>query len=474
MSFLQRKLSCGCRFPFTLLFGEAHPVTYFYRMKNIFLFVCLLAASALFAQEQKIRYTFITNDIVRFLKTEQYDSIVSHFDSTMRSRVGPQELEQTMAGLSQLYGDLESEKEGVVEEIGSHWMSRTPLRFSKSSMILSITFNDRDQVAGLFIAPQSGTYLIPTYVKSLSFLETKMDFGTEGWKINGTLTYPRDAEKHPLVIIVHGSGPLDRDGSTGNSKIYRDLAWGLASQGIAVFRYDKRSFTHGSKLFMETYQGKTYTPKDEVVDDAVEAIRLLSSNSHVDAGQIYIAGHSQGGMMAPEIALASGRLKGIIMLAGNARPLQDMILEQMSYLYDGKSLSYKEYEQVQKLRHQAEYAKKKKLDPKTPTDSLPFNVSAAYWNYLNEYNQVKTFSKLTIPALILQGERDYQVTMTDYNLWAKAAEKRKGKTVLKSYPNLNHLFITGEGPSVPAEYQIQGNLSEAVVNDITAWIRAQK
>jgi alpha-beta hydrolase superfamily lysophospholipase len=267
---------------------------------------------------------------------------------------------------------------------------------------------------------------------------------------------------------------MDKEGTTGNSKIYRDLAWGLATQGIAVFRYDKRSFTHGSRLFMETYQGKTYTPQDEVINDVLDAIKLMSTNSHVDPSQIYIVGHSQGGMLAPEIAKQSGKLAGVIMLAANARPLQEMILEQMSYLYDGQSLSYKEYEKVQRLKHQAEFAKKKKLDPKTPTDSLPFNVSAAYWNYLNAYDQVKVFTRLTLPVMVLQGERDYQVNMTDYNLWMKAAEKRKGKTMFKSYPKLNHLFIAGEGRSVPAEYQIQGNMNEEVILDIANWIKNPK
>jgi alpha-beta hydrolase superfamily lysophospholipase len=443
-------------------------------MKNLLLLLSFLFTTTLFAQEQKIRYSAITDNIVAHLKAGQYDSIVTYFDSTMKSGMDAKRLEETINGLTQIYGNIETVREGVIEEINMHWMSRTPVKFAKSNMVLSLTFDSTGKVAGMFISPQTATYIIPSYVKSLSFLETKMDFGTEGWKVNGTLTFPRDNEKHPVVIIVHGSGPMDKEGTTGNSKIYRDLAWGLATQGIAVFRYDKRSFTHGSRLFMETYQGKTYTPQDEVINDVLDAIKLMSTNSHVDPSQIYIVGHSQGGMLAPEIAKQSGKLAGVIMLAANARPLQEMILEQMSYLYDGQSLSYKEYEKVQRLKHQAEFAKKKKLDPKTPTDSLPFNVSAAYWNYLNAYDQVKVFTRLTLPVMVLQGERDYQVNMTDYNLWMKAAEKRKGKTMFKSYPKLNHLFIAGEGRSVPAEYQIQGNMNEEVILDIANWIKNPK
>jgi uncharacterized protein len=366
-------------------------------------------------------------------------------------------------------------KTPVVELIGTNWIARTPVRFAKSLIVLSVTFSPRQEISGIFVTPQMGTYVMPDYADGLSFRETKINFGKEGWKLNGTLSYPKDGGRYPLVIIVHGSGPLDRDGSVGNTKIYRDLAWGLASKGIAVFRYDKRSYVHGSKLYMESYQGKTYTAQDEVVEDALLAIQTLCGNSHVDSTRIFIAGHSQGGMMAPMIAQQCTKLKGIILLAANARPIQDMLIEQMDYLYpDGAVMEAKNYAEKKKIQHQAQYAKKKKLDPKTPTDSLPFNVSATYWNFLNQYDQVKTLLKIPTPTLVLQGERDYQVTMTDFRLWQEAAKKRKAPTEFTSYPKLNHLFIAGEARSVPTEYQQQGNMSGIVVTAIQEWIEGLK
>ena len=333
----------------------------------------------------------------------------------------------------------------------------------------------QQQIAGLFVTPQTGNYVMPNYVNGLSFLESKIEFGTEGWKLKGTLSYPKDGKPHPLVIIVHGSGPIDREGSIGNNKIYRDLAWGLASKGISVFRYDKRSFTHGPKLYMESYQGKSYTPQDEIVDDVLSAIKLLSGNSHVDSTKIFIAGHSQGGMMAPMIAQQSGNLKGIILLAANARPLQDLLIEQMDYLYpDSTVMEAKNYYEKKRIKQQAAYSKKKNLDPNTPVDSLPLSVRASYWNFLNKYDQVKTFLNVPVPALVLQGERDYQVTMTDFRLWQKAAQKRKVKTDCISYTKLNHLFVKGENRSLPAEYQLQGNMDEAVIIDIQHWIEGLK
>lgn len=446
-----------------------------YMKKIFFLTLLFLFGFRAFAQEEKEVFTRLAEAVNRQFVNREFDSIAVRFDSIVSRGLSAQALEQTLVGLESVYGEMGSLKTPVVEQIGDNWIVRTPLAFSKQLMILSVTFNPQQQIAGIFITPQTGSYIMPNYVKGLSFLESKMEFGTEGWKVKGTLSYPKDGKPHPLVIIVHGSGPMDREGTTGNTKVYRDLAWGLASKGICVFRYDKRSHVHGSKLFMESYQGKTYTAQDEVVEDVLSAIQLLRTNSHVDSTRIFIAGHSQGGMMAPMIAQQSGKLKGIIMLAANARPIQELLIEQMDYLYpDSAVMDAKNYHEKKRIQHQARYAQKKKLDPKTPTDSLPFGVSATYWNFLNQYDQVKTFGKLSQPALILQGERDYQVTMTDFQLWQKAALKRAAPTTFLSYPKLNHLFISGTGKSSPAEYQQQGNMEEAVITDIQRWIEGLK
>ncbi len=445
-------------------------------MKKLALFVFLLSFTCTtFAQNDKELFTGLAETVNRQFRMHRFDSLEMRFDSMVRRGLSAQSLDQTLVGLESVYGEMGEFRTPMVELIGNNWVARTPVKFSKSLMVLSVTFNSQQQIAGIFITPQLGTYIMPDYVNGLSFLESKLEFGKEGWRLNGTLSYPKDGGKHPLVIIVHGSGPMDREGSVGNTKIYRDLAWGLASKGITVFRYDKRSHVHGPKLYMESYQGKTYTAKDEIVDDVLSAIQLLSGNSHVDSSRIFIVGHSQGGMMAPMIAQQSTKLKGIILLAGNARPLQDMLIEEMEYLYpDSAVMDANNYRQKKLIQHQAQYAKKKKLDPKTPTDSLPFSVGAPYWNFLNQYDQVKTFVKLTTPALVLQGERDYQVTMTDFRLWQQAAQKRTAVTDFRSYPKLNHLFIKGEGRSVPAEYQQQGNMDEAVIIDIQRWIEGLK
>jgi fermentation-respiration switch protein FrsA (DUF1100 family) len=181
---------------------------------------------------------------------------------------------------------------------------------------------------------------------------------------------------------------------------------------------------------------------DETILDALSAIRLARKYGK----RIFILGHSLGAMLAPIIASrAEEKPEGIIMMAAPARNLEEVVREQFDYLLpSGTSDSYKE-EQIEKLRSAAPH-------------------------YLQPQGQIAVARKLDIPMLILQGERDYQVTMQDFHLWQQSL-KGKERAVFHSYPSLNHLFMHGEGKSTPMEYQLQGHVSDKVTNDIAEFIK---
>ncbi len=175
-------------------------------------------------------------------------------------------------------------------------------------------------------------------------------------------------------------------------------------------------------------------------------------------------------MLAPEIAFESKEVKGIIMMAANARPLEDLILEQMNYILSMDSLTTSEAKQLETISKQVAKVKSNELTVKTPSLELPFNVPASYWIALKKYNQLEVAKKIQSRIFILQGERDYQVTMTDFELWKKTLSDHKNVS-FKSYPKLNHLFIEGSGKSKPAEYEKPGNVAEDVITDISEWIK---
>jgi len=274
----------------------------------------------------------------------------------------------------------------------------------------------------------------------------------------------------PGVVLVHGSGPIDRDETIGPNLPFRDLAWGLASQGIAVVRYDKRTLTHRGKFTPDVLS--RLTVQEETIDDALLAAQLLRQTDKIDPQRVYVLGHSLGGMLAPRIGQQDPALAGLIMIAAANRPLEDLVLDQMNYILnlDGE-LDSQETAQLEALQTQAANAKNPDLPENTPPEDLPLGMPAAYMRDLQGYAPSRTAKSLEMPLLILQGGRDYQVSPTLDFESLKTALAGKTNAAFKLYPELNHIFIAGEGPSTPNEYNIAGHVSPQVIADIAAWIK---
>jgi dienelactone hydrolase len=209
----------------------------------------------------------------------------------------------------------------------------------------------------------------------------------------------------------------------------------------------------------------------EVVEDAMSAIEILKKNPDFKNSKFYMVGHSLGAMMAPLVASKSKAVSGIVLLAGNARPLEDLLIDQYTYIYGLDSLDALEKSEIQKITSQVQTVKDSKALKLAKTSELPFGLSSYYWQSFTKYNQLQVAKKLKQPILVLQGERDYQVTMVDFNLWKQNLSDNP-KNQFISYPTLNHLFMNGEGKSVPAEYEKQGNVDQKVITDISSWIKA--
>jgi pimeloyl-ACP methyl ester carboxylesterase len=222
-----------------------------------------------------------------------------------------------------------------------------------------------------------------------------------------------------------------------------------------VLRYEKRTLQFASKM-----KGlKEMTIHEETAEDAVRALALLRTQKEVDPKRVYLLGHSLGGYVAPRIAEEDGQLTGAILLAANARPLEDLVVEQAEYL----NVPAKDMEGIR-----AAVKRVKTLEPGDADAPPLLGMPVSYLLDLKGYDPVALAKRVGVPMLVLQGERDFQVTMKDFNLWK--AGLAGGKSAFKSFPALNHLMVAGEGKSTDAEYRKPGHVAPEVVDEIAKWL----
>jgi dienelactone hydrolase len=345
-------------------------------------------------------------------------------------------------------------------------------QFEKAPIDIFVIFNQSGQIAGLKnqIAPATSPYNPPAYVHAAAFYEVEVTVGSGEWALPATLSLPDGAGPFPAVVLVHGSGPQDRDETIGPNRPFRDLAGGLASQGIAVLRYEKRTKVHAGQITPELRVRMTV--QEEVIDDALSAVQLLRQTPGIDPGSIYVLGHSLGATMAPRIGQQDPSIAGLIVMGGMTRPLEDTILDQYTYLYNlSGSMTDEQKAELEQLRAKVARVKDPDLSDQVPAKDLPLDIPPAYWLAIRGYHPAEVAASLGMRIFVLQGGRDYQVTTEgDFPAWQNALGEKSNAT-LKLYPRLMHLFIAGEGPSTPQEYFVEGHVSEEVIQDIAGWIR---
>lgn len=307
----------------------------------------------------------------------------------------------------------------------------------------------------------------PDIISAKNFVEKEVSFKSGELEITGTLSLPITAmlkSKVPAVILVAGSGPQDRDETIGPNKPLKDIAHALSNSGFAVLRYDKRTYTYEPpKLDIANL-----TLKEEVIDDGLSGIKFLREQTEVNPQKVFLLGHSLGAECAPLIALEDKKLAGMIMLAPFARPADSLILEQTEFQAKvaGPSASQEATKQLEELKKGFAQIRNKTF----PENQTLFFASGKYWYYWLSYSACDTIKKIDCPILILQGEKDCQVSMKDFEIW-NGVLRGKGNSTLKTFPNLNHLFMYVEGKSTGEEYQRAGHIDEEVLKTLIEWIK---
>jgi len=358
------------------------------------------------------------------LMNRDFAALAKRFSPEMSAAMPSEKLPATLGPVMQSLGSLRSGRpEPQVTSSQGYDVFIYPAEFENAKLMVVISINSAGQVGGLFLRPPQPEPAKPG----------ELTVNSGNIKLPATLVVPEGKGPFPAVVLVHGSGPNDRDETVGANAPFRDLAEGLARHGVATLRYVKRTRQYP--------QSPVFTVNEEVIEDALNALALVRSLPDIDPRRVFLLGHSLGANLAPRIANADATIAGIVLLAGNVRPMLELAREQLQYLNA----------------------------PPERLETLKAGAPTSYWEDLNAYDPVASARQLDIPILILQGERDYQVTMKEFELW-KSGLQGHGNVTFKSYPKLNHLFLEGEGKSLPAEYSKPGHIPDYVFSDIADFI----
>lgn len=445
-------------------------------MKNVFFLLAILFPQLLSAGGQTIvdyqdyGSEIIATKFVDLLQKEDFSSAVRLFDGTMTQAMSGNTLQRTWDEIIKQAGSYREQLGTTKIRIQQNTVVLVTCQFENAILGIKVAVDSQGKIAGLYFVPvqRHFSYNAPDYARPDTFTEKEVNFGGEHFPLPGTLTVARGKKPSPAVILVHGSGPQDRDETIGPNKPFRDLAWGLASKGVTVLRYEKRTQHYAARLFDRM---NDLTVEEETITDALAAVEFLRNTPEINNSRIYVLGHSLGGMLIPRIGLRDDRIAGLIILAGTSRPLEDVIYEQLEYIFNlDKQLTADEQAQLKQIHAQVQLVKSPSLAENTPSSLLPASVPAKYWLDLKNYHPAKEAKKLTKPILVLQGERDYQVTMDDYKIW-RASLASHNNVRFKLFPTLNHLFMYGEGKSTPSEYENPGHVHRSVIEEIYNFVK---
>ena len=295
------------------------------------------------------------------------------------------------------------------------------------------------------------------------------------YPLKGLLTLPEGQGPFPAVVLVHGSGSSNMDEKVGKLTPFKDIAQGLAQRGVACIRYDKRSYAHGLKMVLD--KKHPITVREETIDDALLAARLLRSDRRIDPERVFLAGHSMGAMLAPRIECQGGDFRGLILLAGSPRRLEEILLEQTREILAGmkgfpRAIAGKQQAQLEQSFRGLydltdEEARQKKMGGGT---------TLYYFKEMGQPTVAQWLAMTRKPMLIVQGEKDVQVKAhVDFARYQQLLGDRENVT-FKLYPGLNHCFVPARFDSIAdakKEFTPERHIGPEVLDDIADWIKGQ-
>ncbi len=404
--------------------------------------------------------------VVDLARAGRFDAVEQMFSPELRAVVSAEALRIGWTGELSRIGPICVVEHPVVERsAGGLARVSVPLRGERGGLTVMMSVDEVGALHGLRLAaPSPVPWRAPDYADSVRFSEREVTLGSGAHAVPGTLTLPRDRGRHPGVVLLSGGGPFDRDATSGVNKPFKDLAWGLASRGVAVVRFDKVTFVDG-----RVASEPGFTATDEYVPCAIAAVRLLQRQRGVDPKRVHILGHSMGGRVAPRVAAADPSVAGLVVLAGDTSSMARAVVRVARHIASVSPGSIPP-DAIEAIERQVALVSGPDLSPSTPAADLPFGWSVSYWLDLLHDDPVATAAGVERPMLILQGGRDYQVTVADDLAGWRSGLAHRSDVDIRVYESDDHMFYRGEGISTPAGYEPEQHVDPDAVADIAEWL----
>lgn len=299
-----------------------------------------------------------------------------------------------------------------------------------------------------FSRPQTPKPPFEYNIKELTFSNPECKY-----LFHGTLTFPQQTDnkkKFPVIVLVSGSGCQNRDSEIFLHKPFMVIADYLTKQGFAVFRYDDRGYGSKDSLM---YKGTTL----DFANDALSAIKMLQNETMIDKENIFVLGHSEGGLIAQILASQNKDIKAIILLAAPS--------------INGKEILISQTEKIMQLNGASKENINRSIEEISTVKYDTSTINGLWLNCFYNLEPKEYIKNIDCNVLILQGGKDAQV-LQEKNI-PVFETILKDKATIKTYPNLNHLFQDCTSGS-PNEYAtITQTISPQVLNDITLWLKKQ-
>ncbi len=381
----------------------------------------------------------------------------------LKEAFGVQAMKQSHEQIIEQYGEPQMEySTQSVEQQGYQVFIRI-VKTTKGFIRLTVSVDKENKIAGFFVAPAPDPRKKVAYIKEADFEEKVVKFGKEGWELDAVLAIPNHKASYPVIILVGGSGPTDMNGTIGANTPYKDIAQGLASSGIGVLRYNKRTAQYPSRIADALSEDKSLL-EVEYIEDIIEAIKFVSEYKEADA--IILAGHSLGGTLVPQVAANSEAVDGLILLAPGVRRLAQISLDQNRYVKEYANITDDQMAQVEAFFNMI-------LNHELPEDyPIQSGMTAGYYYECDNYRPIDDLEQYRKPVLVLQGEEDFQVTMADDFIPLREAFGQRDSFTFVSFEALNHLFIKTEKDVFhwTDEYDKPGFVDDDLIMTIVDWV----